>query len=94
MTAGYPYNVEPNYGPVSIVSSDDASKISAHPGMPSSQQSAVAHQQQPPMSSNKVERTKESPSTHENAKLSSQQQQQVSFFESTCKNEINTIPHH
>ena len=78
MTPGYPYNVEANYGPVSIVSSEDAAKMGGHPGMPGSQPSGgpgAPHQQQSGMSSIKDERNKESPSPHENSKHSSQQPQ-------------------
>lgn len=79
MTAGYPYNVDPNYGPVSIVSSEDAAKLAAHPGLPAAQSSASAAHSQ--AVSIKDERNKESPSPHENSKLSSQQQQVCITFD-------------
>lgn len=75
MTAGYPYNVEPNYGPVSIVSSqDDPVKLSTHGGLSSSQSQSNA----PPHPNSGVikdERLKESPSPHEISKQTPQQQQ-------------------
>ncbi|XP_036332648.1 mucin-19 [Rhagoletis pomonella] len=77
MAPGYPYNVEPNYGPVSIVASDDAVKLGNHGNLPSSQPQNTG----PPHSSASVvkdERLKESPSPHECSKQMPQQQQMVS----------------
>lgn len=74
MAPGYPYNVEPNYGPVSIVASDDAVKLGNHGNLPSSQPQNTG----PPHSSAsgvKDERLKESPSPHECSKQMPQQQQ-------------------
>ncbi|XP_017466184.1 PREDICTED: mucin-19 [Rhagoletis zephyria] len=77
MAPGYPYNVEPNYGPVSIVASDDTVKLGNHGNLPSSQPQNTG----PPHSSASVvkdERLKESPSPHECSKQMPQQQQLVS----------------
>lgn len=82
MAAGYPYNVEPNYGPVSIVSSqDEAVKLSAHGGLPTSQSQSNAPQHQN-SGVIKDERLKESPSPHEISKQTPQQQQ-VKFIKTT-----------
>ncbi|XP_036232973.2 zinc finger protein 608 isoform X2 [Bactrocera oleae] len=100
MTAGYPYNVEPNYGPVSIVSSqDDPVKLSTHGGLSSSQSQSNA----PPHPNSGVikdERLKESPSPHEISKQTPQQQQLVStkhiksepMTKQEIKQEHNPVP--
>uniref|UniRef100_A0A1A9WQF4 C2H2-type domain-containing protein n=1 Tax=Glossina brevipalpis TaxID=37001 RepID=A0A1A9WQF4_9MUSC len=64
--SGYPYSVDSNYGPVSIVSSDDSAKLGGH----ASAQSPVEQgsQQQIPAAMIKEERTKESHSPQENLK--------------------------
>lgn len=66
----YPYNVDPNFGPVSIVASEEAAKLAGHPGLPPSSQA-----QQLSGISIKEERLKESPSPHEQPKHMAPQQQ-------------------
>ena len=56
MAPGYPYNVEPNYGPVSMVSDENK----------------LGHALQNPPPTLKDDRIRESQSPHENAKLSTQ----------------------
>ncbi|XP_067633114.1 zinc finger protein 608 isoform X2 [Eurosta solidaginis] len=76
MSPGYPYNVDPNYGPVSIVSSDDGVKIGSHGSLSSSQPQNTA----PPHPNTTIikdERIKDSPSPHECSKSIPQQQQQL-----------------
>ncbi|XP_053966394.1 mucin-2 isoform X1 [Anastrepha ludens] len=77
MAPGYPYNVEPNYGPVSIVASDDTIKLGNHGNLSSSQPQNTAPPH-PNSGAIKDERVKESPSPHECSKQIPQQQQLVS----------------
>uniref|UniRef100_A0A1B0GBP0 C2H2-type domain-containing protein n=1 Tax=Glossina morsitans morsitans TaxID=37546 RepID=A0A1B0GBP0_GLOMM len=64
--SGYPYSVDSNYGPVSIVSSEDSSKLGGHAGAQSPVEQGS--QQQIPAAMIKEERTKESHSPQETLK--------------------------
>lgn len=61
--------MDPNFGPVSIVASEEAAKLGGHPGLPPSSQA-----QQLSGISIKEERLKESPSPHDQPKHMPQQQ--------------------